>query len=257
MHTAELRFRTSKRVDEPACTAVDELLCALERNGQLVPEMNRLWARGRSVLRCFVSLPEAKSLTSVRPNEYVRRAQKQVRHNGLPPPTIRVLGHEPASDPVCQCSRPAALVLATSFLTEELPLRCGDCAGVVPFYRFKHTSEWHTYEDVIFWMYHYRNFDAQWIYSGAGERLAYRQLSSVDSELSQEGRDVCRTIEKRTRVPVYYFLYRYYARSLAAEQKRPCPGCGRAWYLEERWLSYDFRCRRCRLVSRIASDLYK
>lgn len=255
MHTAELRFRTGKRCTDQSLLGVHCLVGALERNGQVVRCAGALRARGRGVLRGLVSLPEADSMTAIRPSKEVKSALAELREGGLAAPVVRVLGHDPDSAPVCRCRRWSGLVLTTHFLDEDLPLRCGDCRGVVPFYRFRHTTRHGSYEDIVHWASRYRLFDELWINSGAGERLAYRQLSSVDSELSREGRAVCRAIEKRARAPVYYALDRYHGRSLAAERRRLCPGCGRRWRLDEPWLSFDFRCRPCRLVSRMACEV--
>ena len=42
-----------------------------------------------------------------------------------------------------------------------------------------------------------------------GERFAHDQLSRFDSELSTDGRELARTLEKKVRVPVYYYLSKH------------------------------------------------
>ena len=120
----------------------------------------------------------------------------------------------------------------------------------------EHTGEHGDYEDVRHWGYHYCAFDSLWFASGIGERFAYRQLSDADSELSKEGRDLCRRIEAGAGVPTYYYLMRYFARSKKGELKSRCPDCGGEWLNESDSLKrYEFRCDRCRLVSNIADDV--
>ena len=156
----------------------------------------------------------------------------------------------------CTCHKRFPLILETSFLTQEVPLRCGECFGTFPFYRFGHTVEHGTYEDILEWKRLYDSFHRIWIHSGVGEQFAYRQLARLDSRVSQQGRETCRRIELRSGRPTYYYLYRYHGRSKAAERKRRCPGCGQTWLLETPWQSHhDFRCDRCRLTSSIGFDV--
>ena len=258
MHTAEIFFRylsDDVRIAD-AADAVGCLLVTLERNGQIVPDTTRPDVEEPEGYRVFALIPEARSLSRSRYNDSVRQALVKVRECGLAPPKVRVLGRTPGADPVCRCKPSPSMILHTNFLTCELPLVCGGCGGRVPFSRFEPTSDWGTYEDIIRWMYQYRSFDSIWIASGAGERLAYRQLSRHDSEVSKEGRELCRGIGRGTGRPVYYYLMRYYGRSVAAERRRRCPVCGGAWLLKERMLErFDFRCRRCRLVSNVAFEV--
>jgi predicted nucleic acid-binding Zn ribbon protein len=133
----------------------------------------------------------------------------------------------------------------------RLPLRCGDCFRVVPFYRLPHADGRKSYEDILHWQRLHEWLDGLWTDSGVGERFAYRELSRHDSDLSKEGRQVCRRIERQSQVPTYYSLHYYSLRSRPASRTRPCPGCGRKWLLGERWHWYSLRCNRCRLVSDI------
>ncbi|NOT01848.1 MAG: DUF2310 family Zn-ribbon-containing protein [Phycisphaerales bacterium] len=257
MHAAELCFRLKPRAkptEEPT-RAIHDFLWSLERNGQLVPDTTRIDVETRNGCRVFALIPESTSLRRSRFDRHVHEVLQRLEDCGIDPPAIRVLGRAPDSDPVCACMRSTSLILRTDFLSGELPLTCGQCRGIVPFYRFDPTSECATYEDIIFWMYQYRAFDSIWIASRGGEKLAYRELTRHDSELTKDGLEVCGAIEKHTRRPVYYYLLRFHGRFVAAERKRPCPSCGGAWLLKRRWHGkYDFRCRRCRLVSNIACE---
>lgn len=258
MHTAELRFacKAGVKPSSKVLIAVYSLLGALERNGQLVPDTGGPVVELPDGYRVFTDIPEATSLRRSRHSKHVHQALRALDEYGMKRPVIRVLGRSGDSRPLCRCTTRRELVLWSRFLFSVPPLYCGDCAGVVPFYRLGFTSENANYEDILYWLNLYRSFDSIWIASGAGAQFAYRQLSRPDSELNKEGLQVCRAIEKQTKKPVYYYLYRWYGRSVAAERKRRCPSCGGTWLQKRPWLNaFDFRCHRCRLVSHIAHDV--
>ena len=108
--------------------------------------------------------------------------------------------------------------------------------------------------DVMCWQSDYQACDTLQMNTATGDRFGTHQLSAVDSSLSVRGRAIARRIEEATKVPTYYYLYRYGGRSGALERKRRCPGCGGAWLLRYgAWHDeFHFRCTRCRLLSNIA-----
>jgi predicted nucleic acid-binding Zn ribbon protein len=252
MHTAELLFRQQRgAATDEGINAIWGVIAALERNGQ-VADREPSVAAARGGYRAVVALPEAGSLRPTLFSRQVRREMRALSRHGIRLRDVRVLGGDPESAATCKCRTPRSFILETAALITEPPVRCGACRGVVPVYRLPFTSEHNDYDDVRYWMRRYRCLDELWLMSGVGEQFAYRELSRCDSDLSWMGRGICRRIEKRTGVPAYYYLYKYYGRSIAAEQKRTCPGCGRKWLLKESWHAlYDFRCERCRLVSNI------
>ncbi|MBN2447155.1 MAG: DUF2310 family Zn-ribbon-containing protein [Phycisphaerae bacterium] len=257
MYTAELVFKRERGVgdSEDCVRPIRYLLVALGRNGQLI-EIDAPMANMRGGYRLYVSLAEADSLRPRLYNRHVRAALRSLRQAGVKWHATRPIGPDPESDPVCTCRRSTAYILETDFLTCETPVVCGDCRGVVPLYRIPHTSECDTYEDIIFWAYHLRAFDSVWIHSGAGEKLAYRELSRHDSETATSGREICRRIEKLSNTPAYYSLLTYYGRNVTTERRRLCPSCGGKWLLDEPWLGkYQFRCDKCRLVTTVACDV--
>lgn len=255
MHIAQVNFRvTAAAQRERCCDAVFHLLNEWQRNGQIA---RRDWAVAwkQGSLSVTVAVPEARSLQG-KPSQRVRLAMKAVLAAGLKQQRVQILGQAPDSSEVCGCRQRSCLLLQTSWSRTDVPLQCGDCDRSVPLYRIPHTSPHGTYEDVLFWEGQYKAYDTVWTASGSGERSAYAQLSRHDSELSRIGRDICKQITKSTGTPTYYYLYRWYARSAAADRRRPCPGCGGQWLLEEPWLGWlDFRCDRCRLASHIGYDV--
>ena len=85
----------------------------------------------------------------------------------------------------------------------------------------------------------------------------YKQLANPNSELSEQGRNICFTIEKTTQIPTYYYLIRYWGRKNEADRK--CPGCGGKWFIpsdinEPKFHQFEFMCSKCKLVSHIPSS---
>ncbi len=256
MVTAELSFRVVRRVDDEAIgDAVDRLVEALQRNGQVLSEGWPIAREGRRV-RAYVSIPEPGALHARRKSRWVSAARLGLRQAGLRLTRVTNLGSEPVALDVCRHEAPSSYILYTTGTSMESPLRCGECFDPVPLYRIPHTDECGTYEDIIFWRRNYQRFDGIWFASRAGERFAYRCLSRFDSELSAAGREVCERIRKLTGKRVYYYLYRHYGRSRNSERRRHCPSCQGEWLLDEPWHGcFDFRCDRCCLVSNIVHDV--
>ncbi len=255
MFTIDISFRKKGRRSPEDLDSIGGLLIALIRNGQ-IEDRHLVVTPVRGGYRATIGVPEADSLRTSRHNSWVRKALRALDKGGLALGKITHVGEEPDSTPPCTCRKPPSLIMATDMFSTESPFSCGKCGGLVPLYRLPFTDESKTYEDVCFWARDYRAFDTLWIASGSGERLACRELSRPDSELSRGGREICRTIEEKRGTPTYYALQRYYGRSLAAERRLRCPECGKAWLVDPPWLGYyDFRCARCRLVSHFADEL--
>lgn len=119
------------------------------------------------------------------------------------------------------------------------------------------TSDMAWSEYLYQWASSYRAHDSIWVGSGVLEMSAYKQLADPTSELNISGRDLCEEIESHTKIPTYYYLYRYFGRK-KGETERPCPICGKPWRVERSdekrpWWEFAFRCEPCRLVSNDAS----
>lgn len=256
VYTVEVFFKRTVRRIAPsdADDAINELLVRLERNGQIVDRDDPI-VETRGGCKAIVGLPEPQSLRPSLYSQLVCR-ERRIRRLGIEPPVVRILGTDLGFALICTRRQFSAFILETSFLWTELPIQCCGCRGFVPFYRFRHTTEYGSYEDILFWTRRYRALDKLWFNGGVGEQFAYRELSHHDSDLSKTGRDICRRIEKRAGVCTYYYLYRWYGRSVAAERRRPCPGCGRKWLLKEPWhWPCTLRRDQCRLVSNIGWDV--
>ena len=213
MYTAEMRLRVLRKAPSEAVSeAVDALVIALQRSGQILGEE---WpvAATRTMVRIFVSIPERTSLQRKHDNKWVAERKAALAKVGLSKPTCTVLGFEPETLSPCSCDAPSAFVLFTHFISMESPLRCADCFCPVPLYRITPTSDVGAYEDVDFWRHTYQRCDDLQMGCTVGERYCTRQMSQLDSDLSKLGLDCCRRIAKATGKPCYYYLYRWHGRS--------------------------------------------
>ena len=256
MFTAEIRFKIVRKSDDEAVAErVNRLIQSWQRNGQLLSDEWPI-AKNRDEIRVFVSIPERVSLRRGLDNKWVSKARNDLGEAGLSQPTAKILGREPVALDLCRCARPSAYVLYTDFLSMESPLHCADCFDPIPLYRIPHTSDCDNYEDIIFWRRSYHRCDGLQMSCCVGERFNTKQMSSFESELTKMGLQCRDAVERVSKRPCYYYLYRYNGRGKVAEERRKCPSCGKAWRLKERWhKKFDFRCDRCRLLSNYAYSL--
>jgi predicted nucleic acid-binding Zn ribbon protein len=142
------------------------------------------------------------------------------------------------------------LVLFIHAFDDDSPVCRTDMDEQVPVFLLPVTDEVKEY--LVRWQDLYVLHDRMWLASGKLEMGAYNELAKPDSELSKHGREMCREVEKATKVPTYYYLERYYSHP-TEEFARRCPGCGGKWRTkapeENRLRDWHFRCKRCRLVS--------
>lgn len=255
MFDAQLHFDLQPTADlDEVSDAVNRLLGALRMNGQVC---GGEWpiVQGNASCATYVMLPVADALSPDHHSVYVREILAGVlARAGVSEPRITILGEDLDGDRSCQCGTPPSYVLYTTYVSLETPVRCGGCFLPVPLYSLPKTNH-DEYSDVISWQSNYQACDTLQMGCQVLERAATRELSRVDSTLSQEGLRICREWESSTGAPFYYYLYRYGARSRARELARLCPGCGGSWRLEEPWHLFDFKCDRCRLLSNIAWDV--
>ena len=253
MHTAQLFFRTrTTKNGEDVLDKVQGYLAALLHNGQIVGDHTPM-AKVSGGYLVTASLPETDALADRFASKWVRKRLRELAAVGVDRPKVTHLGTEPESHAACKCRKRPFLIVFTTFLHSESPFRCGACFDPVPLYKLPVTNEAGSREHVPWWQDTYQAMDWLFIGSGPGERFAHNQLSRFDSELSVDGRDLARGLEKKLRVPVYYYLSKYFGRSDSAERKRKCPSCGRAWLRNEPLHRiFDFQCQRYRLLSNVA-----
>ncbi|WP_343818049.1 DUF2310 family Zn-ribbon-containing protein [Dyella marensis] len=255
MYVNRVSFATAiadDAVEESVSDLIGDLLAAWRMNGQIYGSEWPIHAHGEA-FSTTVLCPEEQSLDDRLNNKYVNKAIARCEMKGLLLAT-EVLGKHIESLSPCSCSSPSAYVLFTTYVTLVSPIRCIDCFGPIALYRMEATSS-DEYSDVISWQSNYQSCDTLQMNCAVLERAATRELSNIESNLSKSGLECCKTLANSSGRPFYYYLYRYYGRSLRTELERRCPGCGNEWRLTPRLHDlFDFKCDHCHLLSNIALD---
>jgi predicted nucleic acid-binding Zn ribbon protein len=256
MDTAQLLFgtRNTKNAEE-VLNKVQVYLAALLNSGQIVGDHTPM-AKVSGGYLVTASLPETDALADRFADKWVRKGLRELTAVGVDRPKVTHLGTDPESRAPCKCRKRPFLIMFTTFLHDESPLRCGACFGPIALYKMPATNEAGNHQDMRWWQNTYQAMDWLFIGTGPGERFAHDQLARFDSPLSKDGRELARTLEKKIRVPVYYYLSKHFARSVEAERKRKCPSCGKAWLRGETLHGiFDCQCRGCRLLANVAFDV--
>src|SRR5687767_14339393 len=129
METAQLFFRArSSRNAENAVDKVHRYFGALHHNGQIVGE-HPLLEKVRGGYLAVVRVPEADALAARFDNKWVRRVIRELATVGVGRPTVTHLGSDVESRASCKCRKTPFLILFTTFLHIEPPVRCGVCFG--------------------------------------------------------------------------------------------------------------------------------
>ena len=244
----------SKNKRREAEYLVEQYLSSLLHNGQICD--GHLIGTSQGSLIAYLHLAGAAGRSLKHHSKYGRdHLAKITEYFGQSPRWVRLDDDAPRTDATWKDA--PFLYVFTHMFDWESPLRRGDNGLAVPLYLLpgKHEDR----EEIYFWQSSYHDHDSIWIGTGALEIPAYKQLADPASELSQNGIDICKMVEKATKVPTYYYLMRYWGRR-KDEEDRACPGCGRAWRTKHasnrsdqfRFWHFEFQCHPCRLVSHLA-----
>jgi predicted nucleic acid-binding Zn ribbon protein len=234
---------------------LESVLAAYRMNGQICGREWPILAEGE-IVSAIVLSPEEQSFDARFNGKYVTAAMARCEAEGLLM-TLEALGKDSESLPSCQCQchRPSAYVLFTSYASLESPLRCMDCFGPIALYYMEIMASGE-FNELVTWQSDYRSCDQLQMNCSVLEQEATRELSSIDSSLNKIGLAHCKTLATTSNRPFYYYLFSGKSENLQTELERRCPGCGNAWLLTSRLHDlFDFRCDRCRLLSNIAFDV--
>lgn len=256
MYVAQLNFNLQQNSDtELALDSINGLLGTLRMNGQTLGNEFPTVLKDYQ-FRTFVLIPEISSLDKGLANKYVRKGLCNLEEINVNF-SYEIIGEEPNSTDICECSHSSRYILFTNDGSIESPLRCYDCFGVIPLYKIPHTYD-EEYYNIICWMSDYQSCDSLQMGCLTGERFGTQQISKYDSSLSRRGIEICNKISELTGVKTYYYLYRYTALGRKSEINRKCPSCGGEWLLNEPLHNlFDFCCHKCRLLSNISWSVSK
>lgn len=244
----EINFGRGIRDDREALEDVAEIyLGALRHAGQLCGDNIRTWIGSEFIVTAMMAGLGAQRKASH--SNWGLKHLEAVKEKFGREPVWTIRDDEKARQNITWKGA-GELVLFTHAFDDDSPVCRTDIDGQVPVFLLPVSEE--VKNDLVRWQDLYVLHDRMWLASGTLEMAAYRELTLLDSELTEDGRQLCRELEKATRVPTYYFLMRYYSHP-TEEFSRRCPGCGGKWRTkapeEKRHRDWHFLCKRCRLVS--------
>ena len=255
MLVAQIDFKILEKIDGDAQnSAIYEFLAVLLHDGRIGHGYPIV--KNDSAITAFVTTATDDAFTNFEDGENIPKQLKKLDEVKLSQPKFRILGEEPDSDEICRCENSTAYILFTSALSNRVtPLFCFDCFTAIPLYRLPRPEKSDFYE-IYIWQSDYRSCDSLQLHSRTGERFGLREMSDVNSSLSRAGLEICRELFELTGKRVYYYLHKYYGKSLKKEKQRKCPGCGGEWLLAEPLHRlFDFKCDKCHLLSNLAFSL--
>ncbi len=265
MFTFDLLLDLSQSGCQPEIVEhLDNLLRALRDTGQVVNEDSPFVQKG-TTLRVSILCPEAGALDTLTYSVFTINWLKKLEDALLTPIRFIPTGKDPRFEPYIEREKPSFYVLRHSGYS---PLVNGDTGDCIPLYKIPQTWQYVSvmdgaplgdregYHDVWSWHQNYERIYGLWFNGGVGERFALRQMQDPGSELSKQGRAVCRSIEEVSGIPAYYFLFNYRRRNQQRESNWKCPLSGKDWLLPlaKRGDFIAFRCEESRLVSSFTSN---
>jgi len=256
MHINRLEFELQ---DLSALEEISEIvshhLSALRMNGQICGREWPIYREDR-VLKAIVLTPDVNSLAPRFRNSVVSKTLAQLAGRQTSFRQITIAKDSEGAAP-CRCKKETGYILFTNYLSLGSPLRCLRCFLPVPLYTtpYPPSGEYH---DIISWQSDYQSCDSLQMNCCTLEKAATKQISDIRSTLTRAGLRIREELAHKTKLPVFYYLYRGSGRSLSAERRRNCPSCGTPWLLSKPIHSlFHFKCDRCSLVSNMAWNVAK
>jgi predicted nucleic acid-binding Zn ribbon protein len=245
-----IHIPTDKNKDE--LTDEFSLLMSFYRSsGQTQGKIEPVYVQDDKII-CTPFTIEENALDQKNNNFYVDTQTKKIEALCNSSLQFETLGktHE-SYDGACACDTSDFYILTIHSLTIESPLTCGNCNRTVPLYKTPAYDD-HGYMPILNWETNYISCDNLQMNCQVGESWALDQMQELNSELSTQGRNICKKIEELTQIPTYYFLYDY--KEYTKDQSSlPCPSCSEAWAMKEQLHDlYDFKCDACRVMSMIS-----
>lgn len=201
-----------------------------------------------------LSLPEQDSLLAKNNSEWVNLALAEAEEAGVELQFFEIVGRDYNENETASHSTPSFQLLHTTYVDSGSPLLNGDELKGIPLYRTLQ-QEPELSQTIIKWQENWQACDQLQMNGTILEQTALAEISDVESELSKLGRALCAEVEKVSKVPTFYYLYRL-GKEPEIEHNRKCPSCGGDWKLAEPLHDvFHFKCNKCRLVSNLSWEV--
>lgn len=162
-----------------------------------------------------------------------------------------ILNQDIEGNPISTPEQESAFILTTATGFVESPVIGMDSQNPIPLQFFPKTHDLaDDYYNVRRWINNYQACDELQMGCAVGELWALAQMGDLNSELTQQGLEICKILQEKLQKPVYYNLYKYYITD--NEENDKCPSCGSDWLLDKPLHDkYDFKCDKCHLLSNL------
>jgi predicted nucleic acid-binding Zn ribbon protein len=250
MYLAELYFGIIRPDDRAAVVfAIESLLSSWYRNGQILDSDYSILKVRRGYCTHAV-LPTEDALSAEFHSEPAKAELGQLLQQGLGQPKITILGEDLSGCTYAEDARAPFLILYTYWTTDITPVRRGDNFQPVPLFMLPPELHVGDHVDIRTWASTYKACDTLTMTGSDISDTAFRALSSITGDVTEEGRRICGDLEDRTGIPVYYALTRGPGKEEERRLEALCHGHSFEWRLGDPLHDvFDFRCDELRLLS--------
>lgn len=260
MYTAKLSIKKSvqlNRFDEEqnAIDVLCYLLGAYKHNGQIVDGIYPIFDDG-DYHSMLVNIFNHDSLDKKFNDDYTEQWLSYLKDDEF---LSQIISIDVESDPISTPEQESAFILTTQSYHTESPIKGFDSLNPIPIHYLPKTYEpCNNYQNILDWQRDYQSCDGLQMGCRVGEKWALAQMGDLNSELTQQGLEICQILTEKMGKPVYYHLFKYYITD--DEENSKCPKCGGEWALETPIYNpygkplhdqYDFKCDSCCLLSNL------
>lgn len=252
MYTAKLSIKQTAVIDydtyqDIALDILYTLIGMFISNGQIADSHNQPNFIEQDDICVLVNIFNYDSLDEKYHNLYIRNTLSKLKSDDF---RIEILGKELHSPAIATPDKTDALILTSRCYSNQSPVKSLEFNPIPIHYLPKTYHDHEEYHNLICWQRDFQACDSLQMRCAVGEKWALNQMGDVNSELSQQGLEICQILMQKLGKPVYYDLYQYYIPD--DEENRKCPKCGGEWRLKEPLhQQYDFKCDRCYLLSNL------
>jgi predicted nucleic acid-binding Zn ribbon protein len=254
MYIQKVSIKVKSKVDiDEIAEDMDLMMNFYRGSGQKQGNLESQYVSKRKIITFPYTLKK-NSLDNKFNNFYVNRQIEKIETKAKAKIKFKTVGKTYESyDGVCKCKKPTSYILITNYITIVSPIICGKCTQSVPLYRLPIYYDY-GYMPILSWETNYSSCDSLQMNCEVGERWALKQMQNLNLQLSKQGMEICKKIEKSTNIPTYYYLYNY-NKYKNDDKNRPCPKCHQKWNLKKRLgKQFDFKCYKCRIISTLSIE---